>query len=213
MATSRKNSGFTLIELLVVIAIIAILAAILFPVFAKAREAARKATCQTHLKEMGLAFKMYMDENFDTVPSPLAVATRQSSGYMTYLDPFVKNKQIKNCPSDTTATAATSSYYIRGAIDSSNAAMTTPWKETDFNWPAEQMVMFERGSFHWGNATIPPVAGATVNLFFLDGHVKALRLPNPLGTSPDAFNYDPATNAIPVAKNLYDPRVASDNFN
>lgn len=212
MATSRKNSGFTLIELLVVIAIIAILAAILFPVFAKAREAARKATCQTHLKEVGLAFKMYMDENFDTVPAPLG-ANRTSSGYMdNFLYPFIKNKQIKDCPSDTAATASTVSYYIRGAIDSGGV----PWRETDFNWPAEQMVMYERGSFHWGSATIAPAAGETRNMFFLDGHVKALRLPTPIGNSPDSFNNDPnaATQpTIPAAAKANDPRVSNDYFN
>lgn len=59
----RKNKGFTLIELLVVIAIIAILAAILFPVFAKAREAARSTTCLSNLKQLGLAFQMYIQEH------------------------------------------------------------------------------------------------------------------------------------------------------
>jgi len=63
MITSRKKGGFTLIELLVVIAIIAILAAILFPVFAKAREMARKANCQSNLKQLALAFVGYMNES------------------------------------------------------------------------------------------------------------------------------------------------------
>src|SRR3954465_12810650 len=66
---SGKRSAFTLIELLVVIAIIAILAAILFPVFAQAREAARKASCQSNLKQLATATMMYVqdyDESFPT---------------------------------------------------------------------------------------------------------------------------------------------------
>jgi len=60
--------AFTLIELLVVIAIIAILAAILFPVFARARENARKATCQSNLKQLGIAFAMYCQDYDQTYP-------------------------------------------------------------------------------------------------------------------------------------------------
>jgi len=71
---ARKKSGFTLIELLVVIAIIAILAAILFPVFARAREAARKSSCQSNLKQCAQALKMYTDDYDGTLPSS-ALAT------------------------------------------------------------------------------------------------------------------------------------------
>ncbi len=65
---ARKKSGFTLIELLVVIAIIAILAAILFPVFARAREAARKSTCQSNLKECAIALQTYWNDYDATLP-------------------------------------------------------------------------------------------------------------------------------------------------
>jgi len=70
----RKNRGFTLIELLVVIAIIAILAAILFPVFARAREAARKATCIANVKQLTLACLMYAGDYDEILPSAAASA-------------------------------------------------------------------------------------------------------------------------------------------
>lgn len=76
---ARKNSGFTLIELLVVIAIIAILAAILFPVFARAREAARKSTCQNNLKECALALSTYWNDYDAKIPSSMVAASNASS--------------------------------------------------------------------------------------------------------------------------------------
>ena len=69
LTLQRKGRGFTLIELLVVIAIIAILAAILFPVFAKAREMARKSTCQSNLKQLALTFNMYQNDYDSMYPS------------------------------------------------------------------------------------------------------------------------------------------------
>src|SRR3954449_5967067 len=65
-----RKLGFTLIELLVVIAIIAIMAAILFPVFAQAREQARKASCQSNLKQLGLGLAMYTQDYDETYPPP-----------------------------------------------------------------------------------------------------------------------------------------------
>lgn len=62
MPSTKRRTGFTLIELLVVIAIIAVWAAILFPVFAKAREKARQITCLSNMKELGLASQMYLQD-------------------------------------------------------------------------------------------------------------------------------------------------------
>jgi prepilin-type N-terminal cleavage/methylation domain-containing protein/prepilin-type processing-associated H-X9-DG protein len=100
----HSKRGFTLIELLVVIAIIAILAAILFPVFAKAREKARQAICCSNLKQIGLAFLMYggdVDERFprSTTPcwNPPNRATQLS--FFEQLNPYTKNWAIWACPS------------------------------------------------------------------------------------------------------------------
>ncbi|MCS6860439.1 MAG: DUF1559 domain-containing protein [Abditibacteriales bacterium] len=98
-----RRTGFTLIELLVVIAIIAILAAILMPVFAQAREKARSASCQSNLKQIGLAFRMYTDD-YDGmfVPSwmyPNGWANCPRWMWADYVQPYVKNWQILVCPS------------------------------------------------------------------------------------------------------------------
>jgi len=80
---ARRKSGFTLIELLVVIAIIAILAAILFPVFARAREAARKANCQNNLKECAVALQLYWNDYDGTLPSSYVSFVNKSGGTTT----------------------------------------------------------------------------------------------------------------------------------
>lgn len=94
------QQGFTLIELLVVIAIIALLAAILFPVFARARENARRASCQSNLKQIGLAAAQYTqdyDERY--VPYRVVNASNLSTFWTGLLFPYAKSQQIYVCPS------------------------------------------------------------------------------------------------------------------
>jgi len=104
-ATSKK--GFTLIELLVVIAIISILAAILFPVFARARENARRTSCMSNLKQIGLGILMYSqdyDEKFPQARVELTaskVTATNPYGWADALQPYVKSVQLFQCPSET----------------------------------------------------------------------------------------------------------------
>ena len=93
-----SRRGFTLIELLVVIAIIAILAAILFPVFARAREKARQASCQSNLKQMGLATMMYTQDYDETYPCHSGGPTADYD-WPAPIIPYMKNAGIIRCPS------------------------------------------------------------------------------------------------------------------
>ncbi|RYX84030.1 DUF1559 domain-containing protein [bacterium] len=98
---SPKFGAFTLVELLVVIAIIAILAAILFPVFARARENARKTSCLSNLRQLGLGFMQYTQDYDEAFPLSSYPATNISWTLSTA--PYIKSTQIFRCPSDTAA--------------------------------------------------------------------------------------------------------------
>jgi len=140
--------GFTLIELLVVIAIISILAAILFPVFARARENARRASCMSNLKQIGLAFVQYTqdyDEHYppniwgvlnnsstytpSTIPGAYKICDGNTAcgSYATWIDsiyPYVKNSQIFTCPSQSpTSTTNYPSYAYNTSIGHASVAI------------------------------------------------------------------------------------------
>lgn len=98
----RAKNGFTLIELLVVITIIGILAALLFPVFARAREGGRRATCASNLRQLASAFKLYAQDNDERLPRQTYV--RPEGSHLTAWDvmvqPYIRSRELAACPSD-----------------------------------------------------------------------------------------------------------------
>ena len=120
--TTRKK-GFTLIELLVVIAIIAILAAILFPAFARARENARRASCQSNLKQIGLGIMQYTQDYDEKLPNILRDGASASNKFVSdytawaeMIQPYVKSTQLFVCPSNSYANSPSPSAQPNGAV-------------------------------------------------------------------------------------------------
>jgi prepilin-type N-terminal cleavage/methylation domain-containing protein/prepilin-type processing-associated H-X9-DG protein len=163
---SQPRKGFTLIELLVVIAIIAILAAILFPVFAQAREAARKTTCLSNMKQLTLGWLMYNQDYDET--NPMSAECCDANGNQIYwlevIDPYVKggakstqvnlSKSIYVCPDylvaaptkDEAGNPATNMVPLGGNYPigrypltsyAPNISVTTAWWALGQNWAGD----------------------------------------------------------------------------
>ena len=149
------KKGFTLIELLVVIAIIAILAAILFPVFAKVREKARQTSCLSNEKQLGLAFTQYTQDNDETFQCDY---DNGGQGWAGRLYPYVQSTGVFACPDDATnATVATAykvSYGMNGNLfGNPNPAIGTYYGTTYANLasdtaPASTVLLFEIQNQH-----------------------------------------------------------------
>lgn len=149
-----KRRAFTLIELLVVIAIIAILASILFPVFARARENARRASCMSNMKQIGLGMMMYTQDYDERMPfgslAYPAGTVKFPNGYMgatapwyLMIYPYVKSLQVFNCPSADKAlyniggyslVYMTYSYNYRPPKPSANSALGYPTSSCNYVW-------------------------------------------------------------------------------
>jgi prepilin-type N-terminal cleavage/methylation domain-containing protein len=162
-----NKKAFTLIELLVVISIIAVLAAILFPVFARAKEAAKKTQCISNLKQLGTAFSLYASDHDDRVPGITeGLGGEQQEGgwvfnelFFTYdtgefspekgsLFPYVKSKDVYVCPSDSFGRQARLSYAINGCLVEPPSQLGIN-KGHAYSWisePASMMLLGEEGT-------------------------------------------------------------------
>ncbi len=201
LPSKSGRSAFTLIELLVVIAIIAILAAILFPVFGRARENARRSSCQSNMKQIGLGFLQYSqdyDENF-----MLEWSQSTGAGYKQIVQPYLKSTQIWLCPSNKrnsieqmAAVAGRPDYPAIMESYAANPRVLIPfWTGRPplalavVNSTANKILMSESnygggGNWEtiyddWDANTIRDRGFAdhlgTMNCLYIDGHVKAMK--------------------------------------
>jgi prepilin-type N-terminal cleavage/methylation domain-containing protein/prepilin-type processing-associated H-X9-DG protein len=187
----KKRSGFTLIELLVVIAIIAILAAILFPVFAKAREAARQSSCLNNQKQLGTAMMMYVQDYDEVYPAMFWAGSQWNPNFGTpagqpnywgyELSTYIKNNQVFRCPSRKDVN--TSYIYNLFLQQKSMAAVDAPASvaaladSTADGWwgiDGSGFVAYYQADGVTKNAScrIKDMHNEGANIAFADGHVK-----------------------------------------
>lgn len=198
-----QKKGFTLIELLVVIAIIAILAAILFPVFAKAREKARQSSCASNEKQIGLAVIQYKQDYDETMPLSYTAGdgngTRLTCGtpmffYIDEIMPYAKNEKIFLCPSHAGRNCNSAMRYpatqhdILRSYNFSIAASGA--KDSDIPVPAATYILADSEvqscipvccTFLVPLTIIAARHSGMYNGLFADGHVKASNYQTPKG--------------------------------
>ncbi len=189
--------GFTLIELLVVIAIIAILAAILFPVFARARENARKSTCQSNIKQLALGVLQYAQDYDERLPRHcIQPAGADPSMWTGMVQPYVRNTGVTQCPSNPTprnAARGCGGYgYNLSTLANGTAVGCGNRQLADIEKPAGLLMICESGDGtaatawlgYWTRETDtadPSYLHPTgrhmegSNVGFADGHVKWMR--------------------------------------
>jgi prepilin-type N-terminal cleavage/methylation domain-containing protein/prepilin-type processing-associated H-X9-DG protein len=195
-SAGRRTAGFTLIELLIVIAIIAILAALLFPVFASARAKARQTVCTSNLRQIGLAIAMYRDDWGHYVP---VMQGRQrmwmevEKGRQGLIDPYLRNEGVRQCPSKRGAAARYCMNFWRGRLRGRPETSPQGQPESAVPRPSSTLLVWEhqvpfpgcnRGQLG-GTADEPaPQPGIDhwdslhhggFNALWCDGHVKRMR--------------------------------------
>lgn len=198
----QRHSAFTLVELLVVIAIIALLASILFPVFSRARESARRSSCQSNLKQISLGAMQYIQDYDERYP--LGISVVAPGQYLTSFDllqPYLKSRQLGICPSDSDPPSVNLGFFGSGSVSyTANTKITTsPFLGENPPPTLAQVGQSARLPLIWDaiNVSTDPVPDVQVmrrhfegaNCLFADGHIKWIKIHPELWDTAKGIDY------------------------
>jgi prepilin-type N-terminal cleavage/methylation domain-containing protein len=232
MPFHRPRSGFTLIELLVVIAIIAILAAILFPVFAQAREKARQATCLSNLKQLSLGILMYVQDYDERFPPPNGITytnregtshCMECNGWELLTQPYTKSDGIYLCPDWRRIPLVAGGmkgnpdwYYGSYGLAAGFLGHTI----SEVQFPTQKVMDYDIAAYHdpaggalWTNCCtsgcIPKtcvnaaiIPGKVFIAAFADGHSKLMNMDRTIGSVPLRYDMDCGFNPADPSKEV-----------
>jgi prepilin-type N-terminal cleavage/methylation domain-containing protein/prepilin-type processing-associated H-X9-DG protein len=190
----RRRTGFTLIELLVVIAVIVILAGILFPVFAQARDAAKRANCISNLRQIALAHQMYVQDNDDALPSWYIYGVNGYQIWPEYLSPYYRDNKILDegltTKSEKVDTSWLADYSLCAWGPGGDNSLARPyWRWPGAPWdgarprpmnmsevrrPSETMQFADGSTGHYDSSIRRRHRNNLLNGAFLDGHARTI---------------------------------------
>jgi prepilin-type N-terminal cleavage/methylation domain-containing protein/prepilin-type processing-associated H-X9-DG protein len=214
MARRRLRHGFTLIELLVVIAIIAILAAILFPVFAQARSKARQAACLSSLKQLGLAVSLYAQDYDEAFPiatawgprwgptdfktNPQYLSPNPDANQQGLIEPYLKNTPIWFCPNVSPDIVSPGGFtyrrngttYIWNHRTAANHLISGR-RQARIARPAEAPVIWDMPYWGYPNPwNLQPAHSVGINVVYADSHVRYRVFDRPSKSAGKAYDVD-----------------------
>lgn len=244
----NKRIFWTRLDVIIILIILGGLFALFFPVYLRMNEVFKKNSCESNMKEIGTALALYYGDFNSTLPSSYLIGKDSSwnavrcrdfarFGWTDYLLPYMKHKDVLWCPSDPLRVADPAkrtgdigtSYYWKAAVDRAWFGGTDPdgkkWvcrKVDDYKYDADQVIFYERASWHWEEEDKGLSEGVRIICTFLDSHVSVKLLStagNAVGSSdpvcigePAWFNYDFLKNKQLSKDYHYDPRVYGDNL-
>lgn len=215
---ARRRRGFTLVQLIVVVALVTAQLAVLYALTARQKEDQRRATCQSNLKRCAIALMMYHNDWDSRLPSSAVTGasvqdylsakgpgwptpTETPKTWCQVLGPYLRSPDFVFCPSDSPVTRV--SYWWKHAVDLAwRDPLIRATRESDFNYPGEQVIFYEHSAWHSGSAA-GIKDGVRINAVCMDSHVTEITVRNGQASYPSAADERTGASALRLGEPAY----------